>query len=191
MTDTEQNKYALSSWGAQKLQDLEVPSGQLCQVRPAGIQQLLGAGVLDSADTLTSLIDEKHIKRTQTRKTGTKGAKPAVKNNQLQNADGSTTEIDTDSLLNDPEKLQKVFSLIDKVAEHMVVQPDVKRPVKLDENGKEVALPAQEREDGVVYTDMIELQDKMFLFQYAVGGDTDLESFRNRFSEGVASVAAE
>lgn len=184
-----ENKYAATVWGQAKFQDLEVPSGQLCQVRMSGVQQLIGAGVLDSADTLTSLIDEKHIKRTQSR--GKAPAKPRVEGDALKNPDGTTTKVDTNSLLKDPEKLARVFELVDKVTAHMVVQPEIKRPVKLNEKGVEIPLGGDEREDGVVYTDMIDLQDKMFIFQYAVGGDTDLESFRQRFGQSMASVAAE
>lgn len=190
MTD---NKYAPSVWATPKFQDLEVPSGQLCQVRMSGIQQLIGAGVLDSADTLTSLVDEKHIKRTQAKSRAPKNGatKPKVEGNTLKTADGENVQVDTKSLLQDPEKLQRVFGLIDKVTEHMVVQPVVKRPVKKDDHGEEVDLPMDERDENVIYTDMIELPDKMFIFQYAVGGDTDLESFRERFQSNVAGVAAE
>lgn len=185
-----ESKYAPTVWGAPKFTDLEVPSGQLCQVRPAGVQQLISAGVLESADTLTSMIDEKHIKRTSARGGKTTGKPAQTGANTMKMPDGSTAAVNTDSLLKDPEQLNRVFTLVDKTVAHMVVQPVVKRPVKVVD-GKEVELPHTEREEGVVYTDMIELADKMFVFQYAVGGDTDLESFRKRFGEGVAGVAAE
>lgn len=176
------NKYAPTTWGAPKLVDLEVPSGQLCQVMPPGVEQLIRAGVLENVDTLTSLIDSKHIKRVQ-------GKTPAAKRGSTDDVilpDGS--RLDKESLLKDKDNLVKVFGLVDRVVVAMVVQPQVlpvpddpAHRVSLDELGKH----------GQVYTDQIEMMDKMFIFQYAVGGGTDLEQFRQQFGSGLGSVAAE
>lgn len=180
MTD---NKYGLTTWGQQQLFDLEVPSGQVCQVRAPGVENLIAAGVLDSADTLTSLVDEKHIKR--------------VGNAQRGKAPAKVQEIDGASLLKDPENLGKVFTLIDRIVCHMVVQPQVKlstRMVKKDDGTEEPhIIPFAERSDapGVVYSDQIGMLDKMFIFQYAVGGGEDLESFREQFGQNVGSLAAQ
>lgn len=169
MTD----KYTPTTWGQELTQDLETPSGQLCQVRMPGVQQMVAAGVFESIDTLTSVISEKHIKRVQGR-------------NQKQ---GQPVEIDTSSLMKDPQNLVKVFEVVDKVVEHMVLKPEVRRPVKKVE-GTEVPLAFDDREDHVVYTDKIDLMDRMFIFQYAVGGSTDVESFRQQFKQGVGGMAA-
>lgn len=170
-----ENKYNVTTWGKPVFQDLEVPSGQMCQVRLPGVQAMISAGVLESADTLSTLVDQKHIKRVQGR-----GKKEP--------------EIDTKALLKDAGNMTRVFEMCDRVAEYMVVQPVLRRPIRVVEqaDGKRVEepLPASDREDGVIYTDMVDLQDKMYIFSYAVGGDTDLESFRERFGEGVGSVAA-
>jgi hypothetical protein len=168
------SQYAPTTWGQEPTHDLTVPSGQLCQVRLPGVQQMINAGVFESIDTLTGVVSEKHIKRVQGR-------------SQKQ---GQPVEIDTNSLMKNPEDLAKVFEIVDKVTEHMVLQPKVKRPIRKAVDGKEVLLPFDEREDDVVYTDRIDAMDKMFIFQYAVGGDTDVESFRERFKQGMGSVAA-
>lgn len=170
-------KYAPTTWGQEPTLDLTVPSGQMCQVRQPGVQAMINAGVFESVDTLTGVINEKHIKRVQGR-------------TQKQ---GQPVEIDTNSLMKDPKQLAKVFEIVDKITEHMVIQPKVRRPVRkaVDEQGNEVEtlLKFEEREDDVVYTDRIDAMDKMFIFQYAVGGDTDVESFRERFKQGMGSVA--
>lgn len=179
-------KYTPTAWGQEPTHDLPVPSGQLCQVRMPGVQAMIAAGVFESIDTLTGLINEKHIKRVQGR---TPKAGPGSQN-------GQPVQVDTDALMKDPKNLAKVFELVDKVTEHMVLQPKVKRPVKKIPQGEigsgeftEVLLKFEEREDDVVYTDRIDMMDKMFIFQYAVGGDTDVESFRERFQEGMGGVA--
>jgi hypothetical protein len=170
-------KYAPTVWGQPQFVDLEVPSGQLCQARLPGVQQLIAAGVIDSADTLTSLVDQKHIKRVQGKTSGKAPAK----------------EIDTESLMKDPENLRKMFSLIDQVVCHMVVQPSVitclRTVEKEDGTTEDEVIPIPERVEGQVYSDMIDMLDKMFIFQYAVGGGTDLESFREQFGEAMGSVA--
>lgn len=176
-----QNRYAPTTWGAPKLQDLEVPSGQLCQVKPPGVEQLIHAGVLENVDTLTSLIDKKHIKRVQ-------GKTPAAKksDDDVTLPDGSI--MSKASLLQDKDNLVKVFGLVDKVAVAMVVQPQV-LPVPDDPT---LRVPLDElAKNGQVYTDQIDMMDKMYIFQYAVGGGTDLEQFREQFASGVGGVASQ
>lgn len=181
-----ENKYAPSIWGAQEqFCDLECPSGQLCQVRLPGIQPLIAAGVLESADTLTALVDSKHIKRVQGKATPAK--------NHIDLGKGQTGELDTESLMKDPASLQKVFDLVDRVCEHMIVQPAVKRAVrKVTERGKvtEVGIPMDDRLEGIVYTDQIDMVDRMFILNYAIGGDSDVEAFRKQLPEGLGGLAA-
>lgn len=184
---SDQSKYAVTAWGQLEYVDLTLPSGQLCQVRPAGVQAMIGAGVIESADTLTSLVSEKHIKRVAGRGKSNAG-KPT--------APPKPDEIDTQSLMKDPKNLQKVFKVVDRISAFMVVQPDLQIPVRMEPDPKnpgetlEFALTHEERKPGVVYTDVVDLMDKMFIFQYAVGGSTDVEAFREQFSAGLGGVAA-
>ena len=181
------NKYAPTAWGAPKLVDLEVPSGQLCQVHPPGVEQLIAAGVLENVDTLTSLIDKKHIKRVQGKALpGSAAARKAapVDNDDIAMPDGSV--VSKASLLQDQNNLVKVFGLVDRITVVMVVQPQV-LPVPED---PALRVPMAELiENGQVYTDMIDMMDKMYIFQYAVGGGTDLEQFRQQFASGMGSLA--
>lgn len=158
------NKYAPTSWSAELFVDLEVPSGQTCQVRRPGVQNLVRLGLLDQTDFVTSMINEKHIKRVK----------------------GQST-INTKSLMADPESLIKAMATIDKVLCYVVVQPQLKLAMKVVD-GKEQELPESEYEPGVIYTSMIDLNDKMFVFQYAVGGSKDLEKFRDRIGESLSSM---
>lgn len=164
---TKSDKYTPTAWGGEVLEDVEVPSGQLCQCRRPGVQGLMAAKLLDKLDILTNMVNEEHINRV-------KGIKPT----------------DIAEELNSPEKLMEVLETVDRVVEYIVVQPVLIRPVKV-EDGTETLLTDAERLDGVVYTDMVDLEDKMFLFNYAVGGTRDVATFREEFAELMGDMGAE
>lgn len=166
--DTE-GKYAATSWGASTgtanaPHDLEVPSGQVCLVRRPGVEGLLTAGVLQDIDTLTALVGE--TIDSKTKKPGE--ASPAP-------------EIDMNEILKNPERMTAVLHTVDRTICAVVVKP----PIYMAPN--DVTL----RKSGVIYTDMVDLTDKMFIFQYVVGGSADLESFRAELDEAVGSLDTE
>lgn len=154
------SKYAPDAWisgGVGGMEDFTVPSGQLCLVRRPGMEGLMKSGVLHNVDTLSQIVNEKHLKRT-------KG-----------NPDG---EINISSLMEDQEGLDQVTLVIDKVICHCVVKPEIHRAPN------DVTL----RQPGVVYTDMVDLIDKMAIFNFVVGGTRDMESFRAGLDELMGSV---
>ncbi len=171
-------KYGQKSWMREFVVDLEVPSGELCQVRRPGITGLIKTGILESLDSLTSLVQTEHIDRVE------KGSATTISKEQVKD------------LLKDVRKLDDAMTLLDKVICYVVVQPKVIRPIRVDEQGKpvldeegrEIGLTDDEREAGVVYCDMIDLEDKVYIFQYAVGGVSDLETFRKEFRESLGSL---
>jgi hypothetical protein len=175
------NKYAPSTWGAgEVLLDLEVPSGQLCQVRRPGVTGLIKAGILDSLDSLTGLVQSEHIERVA------KGEGAKI------------TPEDISNLASNKDKLAQALTLADKVAEYVVVQPSLLRPVvrdekgnpRLDDSGAETELADADRKPGQIYTDAVDLVDKMYIFQFVVGGVSDLETFRKEFDQSLAGLAA-
>lgn len=154
-------KYAPDAWlagGIGGMEDLQVPSGQLCLVRRPGLEGLIKAGVLQNIDSLSAIVGEKHIKKTGKGK-----------------ADGG---VNVNSVMKDPKALETIVYTVDKVVAHCVVKPEVHMAPN------DVTL----RRPGVVYTDMVDLQDKMFIFNYVVGGTRDLESFRRGLEGTVGSV---
>ena len=173
------NKYTATAWGAEVTMDLEVPSGQLCLVRRPGISGLIKMGILDSLDSLTGLVQSEHLDRVAT-------------------AEGrKITSEDIAALSSNKDKLVQAVDLADKVIEYVVLQPDVKRPVVRDAkgnpvltDGKEQPLADEDRVPGTVYTDNIDIMDKMYIFQFVVGGVSDLETFRKEFGETLAGVEA-
>lgn len=175
-----------SSWLKQSEHvELTVPSGEKCLVRRPNPMQLVEIGLLNETDTLSSLVDKKHIKR--------------VKGHP--SAQGNNTELNMESFRKDPDAILRILDLADQVIAHVVVEPRVveaRRPI-LDGNGKPLkdskgrvkkeVIPSAERvredEHGnpIVYTDQIDMMDRLYIFQYSVGGSDDLDSFRQQLEE--------
>lgn len=156
---TEENKYAATSWGSENglggLHDLEMPSGQLAQVRRPGPQGLITAGVIQSMDSLTGI----------------------VKNDLIPAAEGKP-KVDASKVLKDPKALAEMTHMIDKIVCHCVVQP------KVEMTPNDVT----RRKPGVVYADMIDLTDKVFIMNFGMGGSKDLERFRQESEAAVGGV---
>jgi len=160
--------YTPTTWGGELFEDVRVPSGQLCQMRKVNARVLVALGLIDTMDPLTALVDAKHIKR-------------------VKSGGSSVPEVDAQSLMKDPEAVVKLLDITDKLIEALVVQPNVKRPIRIVD-GKEFDLKPHERVPGQIYTDMVDDMDKVFLFQWAMGGTADLEQFRVIASENDGGV---
>lgn len=157
------DKYAPTAWGASRgYEEIVTPSGQLCLVRRPGVQNLIEAGVLHDVDTLSAIVSEEHIKR-------------------VKGDDGSeATEIDVDSFAKDAASVANVLHVVDRVVTFCVIKPEV------------VMTPndVTSRQAGVIYADMIDIDDRMFIFNYAVGGTRSVEQFRKDSQALVGGVAS-
>jgi hypothetical protein len=155
---------------------LTTPSGQTCHAERMGLPGLVKAGVLGEADSLTAFVDKKHIKRVR----GGKGVE-------------DHDEVNMESILKDPDQLGKIIMLVDRTLPLVVKDPIVRKHFvdldKPDEGGNLTRrIPDDERESGVVYTDQIGLEDKMYLFNWTVGGTADAERFSDQTAGAVATV---
>lgn len=139
--------------------DLELPSGEEVKVIRPGLQGLIEAGVLHNIDSLSALVDEKHLKRVQ--------GKP---------------EVDVQSLMKDEKNLQNLFHTVDRVLCHCVVEPQV----LMTPND-----PTSRKQGEHIYADQVPIEDKMFILDFAVGGNADLERFRRETTVALGSVADE
>lgn len=163
-------KYRPRIWGSNgigDIEDLTVPSGQLCAVRRPGLEGLLREGILHNLDVLTGIVTETHLQDVKT-----KGVEAARDSTVIQ------TQALQDSLLANPQKFAELIHVVDRVVCAVVVQPDVKMTPNSPVN----------RKQGVIYCDMIDLNDKMFIFNYAVGGTRDLEQFRKDTGDALGGV---
>jgi hypothetical protein len=93
---------------------------------------------------------------------------------------GQPDKVDAQSILKDPAALDEIMHTVDKVVCHCVVLPQVHMTPD----------DATRREPGVVYADMVGLEDKMFIFNFVVGGTRDLESFRGGLDVAVGGLEA-
>lgn len=151
-------------------EDITVPSGQTCKANRLGMEGIIRAGLLGDADTLTAFVGKQHI----------------IKHRGGKQADND--ELDMRSVLADPEAFGKMIRLCDQAMPVIVVEPRVELHYKDDPAN---VIPVEEREDGVVYTDQIDFQDKVFLFNFAVGGTRDIERFREESNRAVDDLADE
>lgn len=161
-------------------QEITTPSGQTCRAKKLTIPSMMEMGILAEGDAITALVS-KHIRKVK----GGKGV-----------PDG-TTVIDEAAILGDPKALQSIIGLTDKVIPHVVTSPRVvlhysettvgktKVTKKLDDDERALILAEY---PGTVFTDQIDLEDKMFIFDWAAGGLKAMSSFRNGPASDVGSV---
>lgn len=157
------------------LHDLLLPSGNTCLVRRPGVQAFITGGMVPNSllSMLTPVFEEAE-------KAGKEGRELDTKLEDSTRAE----------LLNDPTRLTDVLTLVDSVTLYCVVKPTVLEvPVWTNEDDVEPELigkPALAKKDPEkLYVDEVDLEDKMFIFQYAVGGTKDLEPFREATSGNV------
>lgn len=103
----------------------------------------------------------------------------------------------------DPEKVQASFELFDRVLCRVMVEPVAVMPPKCTKCGEYANIddrhtdrehaeyhPYREgaRDKDVLYADQVDLVDKIFIFQWCVGGTSDLESFRQQLPSSMAAL---
>jgi hypothetical protein len=94
--------------------------------------------------------------------------------------------------MNDPERLQGIIDLTDAVCVEVLVDPQV-HPVPMHNYGGEILpMPIGDprRDQTILYVDEVDFNDKMFIFNFAVGGPADLETFRTQSGLDVGNVPA-
>jgi hypothetical protein len=126
-------------------------------VRRPGVEGLMKAGVLHNVDSLTALVNDKHVK---------KGKK------------GKSDEVNMASLMQDPEALNDIMHTVDRVVCHVVIKPAIAMTPNDVTN----------RKQGIIYADMVDMVDKLHIFDFVVGGSRDAATFRDRLDEAVGSV---
>lgn len=78
------------------------------------------------------------------------------------------------------DDLESITGLYDRVVLYCVLQPTV----------HEEPADGEERDPEFLYVDEVEMDDKMFIFQWAVGGTSDVEQFRAEQAAAVSTTPA-
>jgi hypothetical protein len=149
-----------------KYPTVELPSGAMVRVRRPGMEKFLAAGFLPEPMA-------KQVRQ------------------QINNRTGRVQDMD---MLKDPsnEEIEAMLRVMDRVSAYCFVEPALhwhERPVK-NANGQDDVeeIPLAERDPELLYTDEVDLVDKQFVFQYAVGGTSDLDQFRESTSTLVEAI---
>ena len=158
--------------------DVLLPSGNVARIKQISPQAFLSSGLIP--DPLTTII-QKAINTKQ-------GLPPkAVK-----------------ELTDDPVKLNAAMELFDRVTVHVVIAPSLQMPptcstcgayYNVDNRHKDATSDKYHRYEesprtpGVLYIDQVQLDDKMYIFNWCLGSVRDLTDFREQLSSGVESVS--
>lgn len=105
----------------------------------------------------------------------------AIIQQQMNQVDGKPTGDLKDGLakiMDDPGKLADIVKLADTVLMACVVEPKVNPQPEVE----------ADRDDELLYVDEVDLDDKMFIFSWAVGGTKDLDRFREESSAVVVDI---
>lgn len=144
------------------LQDVELPSGHTCQVKAVGMETLIKKGMIpnDLLGIIQKALDNNQGKKNE-----------ALKKLEQQKL--------LDELLEDRAKLSAVFDLADVITVECVVQPKVLPAPEHSEN----------RDPELLYVDEVDMEDKMFIFNFVVGGTKKVGEFREELASTVGNTS--
>lgn len=157
--------------------DLPLPSGNIARVRSLDPQAFLAQGMIP--DPLSQM-----IRRSINSK---KGLPPK----------------ELEKIADDPEKITAALEMFDRVLVHVVLEPPVQMPPPCTECSEYANRPQHKemshdnyhayregaRDGEVLYADEVDMGDKMFIFQWCLGGTRDLEKFRGEQAATLESLS--
>lgn len=165
--------------------ELELPSGNMCLVKRPGMQKLLTAGIMP--DSLTPIAMQ-HIAQAESGGRSSKSQEAKLEKELM------------DKVMQDPAQLTEMMQSFDKVVAMCVVEPKVRVHWYTETDEQTGHLPADAkvgddipddvRDDEILYTDDVDDEDKHFIFQYVVGGSSDLEEFRQEQTAAMENSSA-
>jgi len=165
------------TWKRAGGEDIKLPSGNVALVKRPGPAALMSQGVLP--DDLTPIVNDAL----------SKGKK--------------VSKAQTAEIMKDPKAIAGLMDSIDRISAVVIMEPPVKyhrRPILgddgepvLGDDGKEQweDIPEAQRDpDEFIYTDEIDFDDKMMIFQYATGGTRDFHRFREELAASVGDLSS-
>jgi hypothetical protein len=153
------------------IENITLPSGQTVNAKRMSVQDLILAGVIGESDALTQYVQKHHLT------SGKAKSAEAMK-----------------AAMDDPKQFGNLVMMVDRIMPHVLVNPsvmthmaDLDKPAA--DGTKTRLIPASERQSGVIYTDQIPLQDKVFLLNWSLGDVGQAIGFRQESPDAVADVA--
>ena len=163
--------------------ELTLPSGNVCLV-----------GTIDPQDMLTQgLIPNNLLSSVMTAAQEAAGVKPG------EVFDDSKANELMAKIIEDPAELAQMMGMVNAIVVNTVIEPAVKAVPKWSHAdllasrcteevvGMEMPLLAREEGDWL-WVDQVVTSDRMFIFQYAVGGSEDLAPFREELGAVMAPL---
>lgn len=157
--------------------DFTLPSGLTCLVKRPGITEMIAEGLFP--DSLVGLVSQ-FVDTGQGKKPQDRRPSKA----QQQQASERMQQKAMAEITSDPVKMKEMFKLIDVATVYCVLEPVVH--TNRYPEGHELAgqiIPPAERDNEWLYVDNIQEDDRMAIFNFAIGGegegnDEGVESFR-------------
>lgn len=164
--------------------DLPLPSTNVARVKQISPQAFITSGLIP--DPLTAMVTKAIRER--------KGFKPD----------------DMTKFAEDPKMFSSAMELFDRVLSYVMVEPRIFMPPPCDtaltretKCGEYANVPIHEdkglagyheyhegpRDPEVLYADQVELDDKIFIFNWCLGGTRDLQKFRGELDERMAALS--
>lgn len=176
--------YGLGRAGSASAFDFEVPSGNICRIKHADLESLIAAGVVDSLDELTSLVQTDHVDRVKKGKKTRHLKQPGTDNAIAGLAPEARAALE---VMKDPKRWAALQKVVNSVVVQCVLEPKV------------IADPADKLKDlvdpgdGVMFVSDVSLMDRMAIFAEAMtpimAGQAAMKPFRDGPTAGVADVA--
>jgi len=165
-------KKAPANYGAVPL---PLPSGNTALVQPLGIPGLLRQGLIPNPllSTVTNVLDDADLRMENPSPEALVKAERKRRKRLAESMDGWAR---------DPTMMLAVFDMADAVCLACVEQPEVLPKPDPNEDG------SVSREDGKLYIDEVDFDDKLYIMSYAMAGVRDLESFRNELAGSVGTA---
>lgn len=153
--------------------DVELPSGNVAKVKNIQITKLVEMDIFP--DSLEAMIASK--------------TQVAGKDNvEIKEPD----EAEVKKAMSNPKDLAKLMTSVERIVALAVVEPPVLLSVERFEAEDGTVtweeIPEDERDEDALYTDEIDLEDRMFIFQLTVGGTSDLDAFRGKFGTALGAM---
>lgn len=157
--------------GGNKGIDVELPSGNVAKIKPIAITKLVEMDIFP--DSLEQIISQKT----------TVDGKDDIKAKAPDDAE-------VRKAISTPKDLTKLMQSVDRITAMAVLEPPVllglqNAETDPDKPAKWEDIPEGDRDEDALYTDEVDLEDKMFIFQFCVGGTSDLERFREQFGKSL------
>lgn len=190
----ETQRRTAAAWRTKALgEEVEMPSGNFALLRRPGPEMFLRGGSIP--DTLTPIV-EAGIREKQglaPEKAASLANDPAMMPQMIEMMDAAAVAACIEPIVRanpncirpDPETPEDICDLTEGNSVHNDRKaPDFHNFIPGD------AVPEDDRDPDFLYAAEVDFMDKMFIFNYAVGGTRDLERFRQEYEQSVDSIHA-